>query len=144
MVLPLASRYIPTMTVSDYIQAAAVLAAVGASIIALVIAAKDRRSAMRQQRLMFELDAARRLSILEARGGHTDSATSKEMGAETLALISLLGRDRVPKMWDRRVGKSEAELRKYVDNDRAPEWSRDAVEAALAMDQLIQEVRRYE
>lgn len=63
------------------LQAAAILAAVGASTVALVIAsqdrvnaqrvaAEDRRESARQARLMFELDAARRLSINLARRPH--------------------------------------------------------------------------
>ena len=95
------------MATGDIIQIAAVVVAVGASLVALSIASMDRRNAIKiaqddrraaidQARLLAELEAAIRLSVLEARGGHTDPVVSKDMGAETLALVSMLGPDRVP------------------------------------------------
>ena len=92
------------MAVGDVIQIAAILVAAGASIVALIIASMDRRNAIKiaeddrqaaadQARLLAELEAAIRLIVLEARGGHTDPIISKDMGAETLALIAMLGPD---------------------------------------------------
>lgn len=134
------------------IQAAATVVALGAAIAALAIAAADRRNArriaeadrrasMKQARLMFEWEAAKRLSIIEARGGHTDKTISKDMGAESLALIGLLGPDRVPTMWGRRVGKSTEELTAYAANESEPQFLRDSVEAELAMDAIAKEIR---
>lgn len=71
------------MTTSDVIQISAVLAAVAASIVALVVSALDRRnerriadadraSALRHAHLMFELEAVTRLSRNLNRGGSTD------------------------------------------------------------------------
>ena len=108
------------------------------------IAETDRKSSAHQARLIVELDAARRLAILEARGGHTDSAISKDMGAETLALIGFLGPDRVPRMWDRRVGKTDEELSDFINNDAEPQFLRDSVEAEQAMVSIAREMRSLE
>lgn len=106
------------MTTSDWIALTAVIAAVATAIVGIITGIVDRRSARRtaeadrrasarQARLMFEWEAAQRLAINLARGGHTDPVISKDMGAEALALIALLGPERVPHMWEERVGKSE-------------------------------------
>lgn len=141
-----------TPTLSDWIQVLVVVAAVGASIVALRIAAQDRKNAIKlsekdrrlavdQALLLAELDAAKRLAILEARGGHTDSAISKDMGAETLALIALLGPDRVPHMWKRRVTKSDEELRAFIEDQTKKEFLRDAVEAERAVHDILGDLR---
>ena len=140
------------MTAGDIIQVVAVVVAIGASIVALVIASMDRRNALKiaegdrraavdQARLLAELDAATRLSVLEARGGHTDPVISKDMGAETLALIAMLGPDRVPEMWKRRVTKSDEELRAFIADDSEPQFLRDAVEAERAVHDILRELR---
>lgn len=134
------------------VQALATLVALGAAIAALAIGSADRRNAReiaeadrrtsaRQAQLIFEWEAAKRLSILEARGGHADPVISKDMGAETLALIGLLGADRVPNMWKRRVGKTTAELQTFVDDTTNEEFLRDSVEAELAMEEIARELR---
>ncbi len=139
------------MTIGDWIQALAVLAAVGSSVVALIIGSRDRknaikiaeddrRSAATQARLLVELEAAKRLSILEARGGHTDRAISKDMGAETLALIAMLGPGRVPNMWKRRVTKSDDELRAFIADDSKEEFLRDAVEAERAVYDILRDL----
>lgn len=104
------------------------------------IAEKDRRIALRQSRLLFEWEAAKRLSVLEARGGHVDPVISKDMGAETMALVALLGKDRVPEMWARRVGKTDAELRAFVLDESQPQYLRDAVEAERAVQSIAVEL----
>ena len=140
------------MTAGDIIQVVAVVVAIGASIVALVIASMDRRNALKiaegdrraavdQARLLAELDAATRLSVLEARGGHTDPVISKDMGAETLALIAMLGPDRVPEMWKRRVAKSDEELRAFIADENEPQFLRDAVEAERAVHDILHELR---
>lgn len=140
------------MTFGDWIQAVSTLVTLGAVLVALHIASADRKHAAeiakadrksnaRQARLIFEWEAAKRLSILEARGGHTDKVISKDMGAETLALIALLGPDRVPRMWDRRVGMTDAELGAFIDDEGEPQFLRDSVEAEQAMTSIASEMR---
>lgn len=140
------------MTIGDAIQIVAISVAVGASVVALLIASMDRRNAIKiaeddrraavdQARLLAELEAAIRLSVLEARGGHTDPVIRKEMGAETLALIAMLGPDRVPEMWRRRVAKSDEELRAFIVNENQPQYLRDTVEAERAMHDILRELR---
>lgn len=140
------------MTAGAIIQVVAVVVAIGASIVALVIASMDRRHALKiaegdrraavdQARLLAELEAATRLSVLEARGGHTDPVISKDMGAETLALIAMLGPDRVPQMWKRRVTKTDEELRAFIADESEPQFLRDAVEAERAVYDILRELR---
>lgn len=138
--------------IAIWVQVAVVLVTAGAVIAALGIASADRRhsarltreattASMRQARLLFEWEAAKRLSILEARGGHTDPVISKDMGAETLALIALLGPERVPEMWNRRVGKTDTELRSFIDDQSQPQFLRDSVEAERAVNTIGDEIR---
>ncbi|MFK0401032.1 hypothetical protein ACIQTT_01750 [Microbacterium sp. NPDC090225] len=140
------------LTIADWIQVLVVITAIGASIVALVIAAKDRKNAVRiaeddrrtaidQALLLSELEAAKRLAILEARGGHTDPVVRKDMGAETLALTALLGPERVPAMWKRRVPKSDEELRAYINDESEPQFLRDAVEAERAVYDILKDLR---
>lgn len=139
------------MGAGDIIQIAAVVVAVGASLVALIIASMDRRNAIKiaqddrraaadQARLLAELEAAIRLSVLEARGGHTDPVVSKDMGAETLALIAMLGPGRVPEMWKRRVTKSDEELRAFIADENEPQFVRDAVEAERAVHDILNDL----
>jgi len=125
---------------------------VGASIVALVIAAKDRRNAtaiaeadrrnaIDQALLLAELEAVTRLAITEARGGHTDPVIRKDMGAEGLVLTALLGPERVPHMWKRRVEKSDAELRAYIEDETKEQFLRDAVEAERAVYDILKDLR---
>lgn len=140
------------MTLADLLQLLVVITAASASIVALVIASKDRkhsatmaaedrRASANQARLLAELEAAKRLSILEARGGHTDPVVVKDMGAETLALIAYLGPERVPNMWKRRVAKSDAELRKIIADESQEQFIRDAVEAERAVHDILRDFR---
>jgi len=141
------------MTLADFIQVLVVVTAAGASIVALVIASKDRKHAAaiaaadrhasaEQARLLVELEAAKRLSILEARGGHTDPVIVKDMGAETLALIALLGPERVPNMWNRRVAKCDDELRAFITDETKEQFLRDAVEAERAVYDVLRDLRQ--
>lgn len=143
------------MDLNNLIQSLVVVTAVGASITALAIARKDRENArkiaaedrrisIRQARLLFEWEAAKRLSVIEARGGHSDPVISKDMGAESLALIGLLGPGRVPRMWERRVGKSDAELTAFVDDKANQQYLRDAVEAERAVQRIIEDLDALE
>src|SRR5699024_10055860 len=109
---------------------------------AIKIANGDRRAAAAQARLLAELDAAIRLSVLEARGGHTDPVISKDMGAETLALVAMLGPKRVPEMWKRRVAKSDEELRAFIADESQPHYLRDSVEAERAVHSILRDLSR--
>lgn len=140
------------MNFSDAIALAAVLAAVLTAIIGVVTgivdrrqarqtAEEDRRANARQARLMFEWEAAQRLAINLARGGHTDPVIRKDMGAEALALIALLGPERVPKLWAERVGKSDEELRAFIADENNADFLRNAVEAERAMNEIATELR---
>lgn len=135
-----------------WVQVAVVIVTAAAVIAALGIASADRRhserlareateASMRQARLLFEWEAAKRLSILEARGGHTDPVVQGDMGAEALALTALLGPERVPDMWKRRVGKTDAELRAFIGDKSEPQFLRDSVEAERAVRAIGDEIR---
>lgn len=141
-----------TDDLSNLLQLLAILAAVGASMVALIIAGRDRenarriahedrRASLRQSQLTFEWDAACRLSINLARGGHSDPAVSKDMGAEALALVALLGPERVPNLWARRVGHSDRELREMIEDESKEQFVRDAIEAERAMNDIASEIR---
>lgn len=143
------------MTVSDGIALAAVLAAVVTAIIGVVtgivdrrsarrLAEEDRRASAKQARLMFEWEAAQRLAINLARGGHTDPVIVRDMGAEALALTALLGPNRVPHMWEERVGKSDEEMQAFVDDTSNEKWLRWAAEAERAMHRIATEIREQD
>ncbi len=150
------------MTLSDFIQMLAVLAALGASIVALVVSAKDRknaqtiaegdrraaaqlasddrREALHQAHLIFELETLTRLLENLNRGGSTDSAESRRMGAEALTLIGVLGPERVPHLWDDRAGDDE-KLQRHYDDPEMPEYKKNAIEVQLAVNALRREIR---
>lgn len=140
------------MAAESFIQVVAVIVTAATAIVALLIASMDRRNAIKiaeddrriaidQARLLAELEAAVRLSVLEARGGHTDPAVSRDMGAETLALTAMLGSERVPEMWKRRVAKSDEELRAFIADETEPQFLRDAVEADRAVHGILDDLR---
>lgn len=59
--------------------------------------------ALRHSHLMFELEALSRLSQNLNRGGSTDALERAQMGAEALTLVGLVGPERVPRLWERKV-----------------------------------------
>lgn len=142
------------MTTEDltlWIQAAAVVAAVGAAIVALIVSALDRRNAraiaakdravsIRQAKLMFELETLLKLSQNLRRGGHTDEETRKDMGAESGALIGAIGAERLPRNWENRIEKDDAGLREFVADATQPEWLRNSVEAQVALNSVAEEL----
>lgn len=136
-----------------WIQAAAVVVAVGASIVALVIsdldrrnarriAAKDRAVSVRQAKLMFELEVLTRLSQNLRRGGHTDSDIRQDMGAEAGALIGAIGAERLPRNWAKRIAKSHSGLREFIEDENNLEWIRNSVEAQVALSEVSEELGR--
>ena len=139
--------------VALWVQVAAVLVAVGASIVALVvssldrktargIAAKDRQTSVRQGALMFELEALTRLLNNLRRGGSTDDETRAALGAEAAALIAVIGSERLPLNWRNRINKSADELRDFVGDESKQEWLRRAAEAQIALADVGDELRR--
>ena len=141
-----------TNEVTLWVQAGAVVVAVAASVVALVvsaldrrnssrIAAEDRRAALEHGQLMFEQEALLRLLQNLRRGGHSDTTVSKDMGAEAGALISVVGPERLPRNWAKRVAQTDDELLAYVDDEEQPEWQRRAVEAHIALNDVTREIR---
>lgn len=141
-----------TNEVTLWVQAGAVVVAVAASVVALVvsaldrrnsrrIAAEDRRAALEHGQLMFEQEALLRLLQNLRRGRHSDTAVSRDMGAEAGALISALGPGRLPHSWAKRVAQTDDELFAYIDDEEQPEWQRRAVEAHIALNDVTREIR---
>lgn len=134
------------------VQVAAVVAAVGASIVALIIsaldrrnawkiAAKDRKDSLRQAQLLFEQEVLLRLLQNARRGGSTDKLERNQLGAEAAALIGLLGPERLPMNWEGRVGQNEEELRAFLIDTSKKEFLRRAVEVQLALNSTTAEIR---
>ena len=141
-----------TEEITLWVQAAAVVVAVGASIVALIvsaldrrnarsIAAKDRELAVRHAKLMFELESLLRLGQIRRRGGHVDKEKSKDMGAEAAALVGALGAERLPKNWLGAVERDDAGLRAFLDDESNEEWQRKAVEVQLALNAVTAEMQ---
>lgn len=139
------------MTTSDLIQLAAVLAAVVAAIIALIISWLDRRSALRiadadrasalrHSLLMLELEALTRLTQSLKRGGSTDDLERARMGAEALTLVGVLSPDRIPELWEQKMG-SDDRLRAAFADPEMPEYKKEALEAQLAISAVLREIR---
>lgn len=136
------------MTIGDWIQAASVVVGIGASVVALVIASRDRRASAKQDRLRLELDAALRLAANLAQGGTADNDNAaqlerKRMGAEALVLTGLLGRDRLPNYWVHKF-EDDDELQKLLVDPTTPKFRRDAIEASLAVNAIAADLRRAE
>lgn len=143
------------MAVGDYIQTAAVVVAVGASVVALIvswrdrvnarkIAAEDRRAALAQAKLMFDLEALLRLLENQNRGGSTDDLERKRLGAEAMAIVGLIGPERLPRLWERRIGHDDEGLRAKLDDDEkmTPEFLKWAIEVQLALNEVVEEIRK--
>ncbi|QDG68367.1 MULTISPECIES: hypothetical protein [unclassified Pseudarthrobacter] len=136
-----------------WVQVAAVLAAVAAAIVALIVSAldrrnsrriagEDRRAALKQAHLMFELETLLRLKQNLGRGGHSDSTISSDMGAEAAALVGALGPGRVPRSWKFLVDSKPEEIAKSVEDPATPEWLKKSIEAHLALSAVADEIRR--
>ncbi|PPB50520.1 hypothetical protein C4K88_01080 [Arthrobacter pityocampae] len=140
-------------TLALWVQVAAVLVALGASMVALLISAQDRRAARKiaeedrraallHGKLLFEMEALLRLTQNLRRGGSSDSQTSKDMGAEAGALIGALGPDLLPQSWDLRIGQTEEELLRFVADEEQPGYLRRSAEAQIALGRVAEEIRR--
>jgi hypothetical protein len=140
------------MTTSDLIQVSAVLAAVSAAIVALIVSALDRRNARRiadadrasalsHSHLMFELEALTRLSQNLNRGGTTDALERARMGAEALTLVGVLSPQRLPELWERKIGDDDR-LRAAFNDSEMPDYKKDALETQLAISAVLREIRK--
>jgi hypothetical protein len=136
-----------------WVQVAAVVVAVGASVVALIVSALDRRNArkiaamdrltsIRHNRLTFEMEALLRLSQNLQPGGSNDTQKSRDMGAEAGAIVGAIGPERLPKNWEKRIEKSEEELRAFVADESNEGWIRRAVEAQLALMEVTEEIHK--
>lgn len=142
------------MQITDWIQFAAVLVAVAASIVALVVATYDRRTqtriaaaALAHDRLRLELEYAVLLGANRNRGGSTDPAERDRLGAEALAYATVVGPRWVPRQWTRATdGKSPEELRALLETTDAetPGWVKDKIETGLAITAMLDELYREE
>lgn len=152
-------------SVGNIIQVIAVVVAVGASIVALYIshrdrvearrvadadrahaaqiAAEDRAAALKHGKLLFEYELLYRLSVNMNRGGYgpDEVGLRKERGAEHLATVALLGRDRLPQQWDRAVVFTSDELRERAKDEASDQWVQDRDETAAALVELAREIR---
>jgi hypothetical protein len=142
------------VTLSDTIQTAAVLAAVGASIIALVISyldrrnaraisARDRREALRDEQLLFEQGQLLRLLENLRRGGSTDALERSRMGGEAAGIIGMMGPERLPMNWAGRVLDERApSLEEFIADESRPEWQRRGVEVQIELNRVTDEIRQ--
>jgi hypothetical protein len=104
------------------------------------LAEEDRRFTIRRDALLLELDAAVRLSENLLRGGSLDHQESQRLGTEALVLTSTLGPERVPVRW-KRVSASDAEIRELLTEPEMPSWKKDGLEAQLAANVILRELR---
>jgi hypothetical protein len=136
-----------------WVQVAAVVAAVLAAIVALIVSAldrrnsrriadDDRRAALKQAHMMFELQALLKLAQNKNRGGHTDSNIAKDMGAEWAGLVGALGPDRVPRNWAKLVDSTPEEIEAMLADDNTAVEHKESVEAHLALAAVAEQIRR--
>lgn len=127
------------------------IVAIGAAITALVvrlldrraargIAAEDRRVALEQAKLMFDLEALLRLSQNIERGGHTDGQIGLDMGAEAAAILNLIGPERLPKTWAVYRRATLAEAREIAECEDTAAWKCNAIEVHLELDRVAREI----
>jgi|GEM_PF-1800035 len=105
------------------------------------IAEDDRRAALRQSRLMFELDAALRLAANQRRGGSDDKNERARMGTEAAVLTGFLGPELLPHLTSELNPETDEELRRYMADPKTEEWKRRATEAHLAMLRVVRDLR---
>lgn len=147
-----AQQAVQAADITLWIQSAAVLVALTASVVALVtswldrrnnrrIAEESRAADIRVRALALELEYAVRLATNRAMGGSSDPAESNRLGAEALALVTLLGRDRVPAQWDKAVQHGPDELLAKMDEPETPDWVKHKIEAGAAVQRILAEFK---
>jgi hypothetical protein len=140
-------------TITLWIQAAAVVVAVVSSLLALYLAHSGRRDAerlarenqqasLRHAKLLLDVENLRALLELENRGGSTDPEESARMGADALTLTGLIGPERLPELWARRVGGDDSKLRELAAQDGYEEWKKDAVLVQIALNGVLRDIAR--
>lgn len=141
------------MTTSDWIQVVIAAVAVGASIVALVIANKDRKTQMyiarqnrEHSRLLTELEYAVKLAANRNHGGSTDKLVREKLGAEALAFTGVVGAEWVPRQWEHATGgRSIEEMRELLEKGPTPEqpdWVLNKIESALAVRAILDRLYR--
>jgi hypothetical protein len=108
------------------------------------IAARDRLTSLKRERLRFDLETALRLSENLNRRGSTDRSERNRLGAESIVLIGALGRERVPQSWKHRIEKDDVKLMKLMESDELDQPMREGLEAQLALHALIRELDALE
>jgi hypothetical protein len=96
---------------------------------------------VRREILAIELDAAVRLAENLLRGGYSDPEERDRKGTEALVLTSTLGPDRVPDRW-KRVAGSDEEIQAALIDPEMPDWKKEALEAQLAANAILRDLRR--
>lgn len=149
-----------------WIQAAAVVAAVAAAIIALTVSAKDRANsrhiaaadreaartltttdrvdALRHAQLLFEQNVLLRLLENARHGGSTDDLKRADLGAEAAALIGIIGPERLPLNWDNRVHADESEMQAKLENSdgETPPFVKHQIEVQLELNRVTREIHQ--
>ncbi|WP_349426854.1 hypothetical protein [Microbacterium sp. LWS13-1.2] len=138
------------MTVGDWIQVGVGVVALVAAIVALAVGLIDRRTqlhiarrSLEHDRLKLELEYAVRLATNNNRGGSTDPLERAQLGAEALALTTVVGPRWVPRQWERVTnGKTLEEMAAKLDapEDEIPRWVKDKNETGLAIRAILAEL----
>lgn len=135
----------------NLVQVVAVLVALGASVSALWISARDRQNAqriaeedrataIRHGQLLFEQEALLRLAQNLDRGGYSDAQVRRDKGAEAQALIGAIGKDRLPLSWELRIKKNRDELVAFIADESHEGFLRRAAEAHIALMDVSDEI----
>lgn len=133
---------------STWVGAGLTLAAV---VVALVVAAQDRRAARREAAERWELEQLTRLAVLTAHGGVPSESSAEmraqeaERGAERLVLRWMLGGpSRFPLgLHAAQIEVADlAELRRLRDDDSKDDWVRQRAESAVLAIEAADKYRR--
>lgn len=133
-------------TVSVIVQTIAVIVAAGGVVVALCIGITDRRAAdtrarkdrlaadaradadRREARLLaehrFRLDKLVQLAKNVSDPGHTDAKIKRQLSAERVALLEVLGPEGLTLTWDTYIGATVDESRTIVANEDADKHKR--------------------
>jgi hypothetical protein len=143
------------MTISDWIQVAVVVAAVGAAVVALALGAADRKNAreiatrervesLRDAQLLFEQEQLVRLLENARRGGSTDELERSRLGGEAAAIIGFIGKERLPLNWANRVlpDGSTKTVEDVMNDDQEVDWLRESAEVQVALERVTTEIRK--
>ncbi len=62
------------------------------------------------------------------------------MGAEALTLVGVLSPERVPELWERKVGDDDRLRAAFADPDM-PDYKKEAIEAQLGISAVLRDIR---